>query len=680
MSKTWTFSSIFKHSKRPLTDLSGHDVGRYHIVEKLGMGGMAAVYRAFDRQLQRDVAVKIIRIDAFAPHVVLRTRKRFEREAQSLAQMDHPNIIPIYDYGEYDKAPYLVMKFIRGGTLKDYITNSRSCAYNDAARLLAPVAHALGYAHSLDIIHRDVKPANILLSEAGVPLLSDFGVAKILEAGEGHTLTMDNAAVGTPEYMAPEQWENDISPQTDIYALGVVFYELVTGHKPYTADTPAAVHRMVLIDPLVRPRQWVADLPDEVEAVIYKAMARRKENRYASMDEFAAALGKLAVGAGNPRQTRAAVPDSPPVLRAPEMPIMDRELHVHEQSTRPLKNLKHPGPTGFNDWIKKLGIFRMIVILTALLAAGIWLVWKMLAPTPIPSLAVIPAVTVTNTFSSLTLSEPTKISPSNTSVPPTRSPSSTPEPTKEPEAGSTRVWEKDGMRGMYVPSGNFYMGTEDGDVDERPIHEVFLDGFWIDRTEISVAMYKKCQDEGDCEKIAKGFIAYTGDYENNPVNYADWGQARQYCEWAGRRLPSEAEWEKAARGTDMRTYPWGEGTDCGKANFLGCNQFSFGPALVDDFPGGASPYGALQMAGNLAEWVADYYDPDFYQTSPQINPINNETGYTRVVRGGSHLVLCNYPKKDCSADYRDLRVTTRHSVWPDNIGGNLGFRCAAGVK
>ena len=271
-----------------MADLTGQDIGRYHIVEELGQGGMATVYKAYDTRLEREVAIKVIRMETFGSAVVGQMLKRFEREGKSLAKLMHPNIVPIFDYGEHEGSPYLVMAFIPGGKLKNL--TGRPMPNARAARLLAPVARALAYAHSLNVIHRDVKPANILITGEGEPMLSDFGVAKILESDAGSTLTGTGVGVGTPEYMAPEQWLNLVVPQTDIYALGVVFYELVTGRKPYTADTPAAVFLKQANDPLPRPRQFVPDLPDQVEQVIHKALAKKPEDRYASMSEFATVL------------------------------------------------------------------------------------------------------------------------------------------------------------------------------------------------------------------------------------------------------------------------------------------------------------------------------------------------------------------------------------------------------
>ena len=186
-----------------MNDLSGQSLGRYHLIEKLGEGGMAVVYKAFDTRLECEVAVKVIRMEDLPQSGIERALKRFEREAKAVAQLNHPNIIRVMDYVEQDDVPYLVMPFQPGGTLKQML--GKPMPYQKAASLLAPVADALHYAHEHKIIHRDVKPSNILIYEIGEPMLTDFGIAKTLDLQEGQTLNGQGVGIGTPEYMAPEQ-------------------------------------------------------------------------------------------------------------------------------------------------------------------------------------------------------------------------------------------------------------------------------------------------------------------------------------------------------------------------------------------------------------------------------------------------------------------------------------------
>jgi serine/threonine protein kinase len=274
-------------------DLLGRSINHYHITEQLGEGGMAIVYKAFDTHLERDVAVKVIRTDQFAPAILEKILKRFEREAKVVGKLSHPNIVGVIDYGEFEGSPYLVMPYLDGGTLKFHLNRHSRLPWQEAVRLLLPVADALQYAHEHNVLHRDVKPSNILLTDAGQPMLTDFGVAKVLEGDEGNTLTGTGVGLGTPEYMAPEQWQGQFSAQSDIYSLGVVLYEMIAGVRPYTADTPAAVLIKQITGPLRQPRDLVPDLPEKVERLLYKALAIKPEDRYENMGLFASVIRSL---------------------------------------------------------------------------------------------------------------------------------------------------------------------------------------------------------------------------------------------------------------------------------------------------------------------------------------------------------------------------------------------------
>ena len=280
-----------------MPDLSGQSIGRYHIIEKLGEGGMAIVYKAFDSSLNCEVAFKIIRTEKIAPEIAPITLKRFKNEARKTASLGHPNIVSVIDYGEFDDIPYLVMKYIPGGTLKKVV--GKPLHYKEAIKHILPIADALDYAHEKGIVHRDVKPANILITETGIPMLSDFGVAKILESSEETIdhLTMTGIGIGTPEYMSPEQAQGKkVDFRADIYSLGVVLYELLTGRKPFTADTPLAVIIKQTTDALPPPSLFVAGIPKQVEDVLLKAMAKKPEDRYSSMAEFSSQLQALLEG------------------------------------------------------------------------------------------------------------------------------------------------------------------------------------------------------------------------------------------------------------------------------------------------------------------------------------------------------------------------------------------------
>ena len=324
-----------------MADLVGQTIGRYQITQRLGEGGMAAVYKGFDPRLNRYVAIKVI---TPGRETDVTFKARFEREARALAALTHSNIVKVYDFGDHRGLPYLVMEFVNGGTLKQYL--GAPMPYDQAARLLAPVARALEYAHHLNIVHRDVKPANILLNDSKQPMIADFGIARMENEG-GPELTGTGVGIGTPDYMAPEQaLGRTIDARADQYSLGMVFYEMVTGRKPFHADTPMGLIVKQTSEPLPKPKLFVPNLPDEVEQVLYKVLAKNPTDRYPDMGGFAQILEKFMMAGttayrkpegGRPAQTQtmaAPVPQppspvqsgtySPPQVSAPFSPSLSQ--------------------------------------------------------------------------------------------------------------------------------------------------------------------------------------------------------------------------------------------------------------------------------------------------------------------------------------------------------------------
>jgi serine/threonine protein kinase len=299
-------------------NLIGKSLGRYHILEQLGEGGMAVVYKAYDTRLERNVAIKVILPQKQHTEKFI---KRFEREAKALAQLSHPNIVKVIDYGEHEQMPYLVMEYIPGGTLKQKLSG-KSMPWREAVKTLVPIARALGYAHQQKIIHRDVKPSNILITDSGEPMLSDFGIAKIVESEETLDLTGTGIGVGTPEYMSPEQAQGtSVDARADVYSLGVVFYEMVTGRKPYQADTPMAVVWKLASEPLPRPREFVRELPDSIEQFLVKALAKSSKDRFQDMSVFGTVLEKIALSESISSKTSWS-----PKARAQRSPILIRNI------------------------------------------------------------------------------------------------------------------------------------------------------------------------------------------------------------------------------------------------------------------------------------------------------------------------------------------------------------------
>jgi serine/threonine-protein kinase len=630
-----------------MDNIVGQYLGRYHILEQLGEGGMATVYRAYDTRLERQVAVKIIRRGAFPADTLGEVMKRFEREAKSLARLSHPNIVKVHDFGEYENSPYLVLEYLPGGTLKNAL--GQPVPWQAALKLILPIARGVEYAHQHGIVHRDIKPANILITESGEPMLSDFGIAKILEGETSTALTGTGMAMGTPDYMAPEQWGGQTSSQSDQYSLAVVLFELVAGRKPYIADTPAAVLIKQATEPLPHPTDFAPDLPDEIEWVLIKALAKDPRERYLSMGEFAHALEEL-LRRGETVPTRPKteprdLPTLPPVIQtaAPRPETLPPQSAGRPDQTQP----RPPEP-------KRRALFPLIGIgvILAVVCGGVLYGGRSLIFGDRP--------TATATREEvLAASAPTD--PATPVIVPSESQPSTPINVALP----LEIIDARGVAMRLVPAGEFTMGSNTGDPDEQPVHKIQLENFYIDKFEITNALYRACVESGVCEPPVNNGSAthsnYYGNaqYDSYPVIYVDWDMARNYCEWRAARLPTEAEWEKAARGSDERMYPWGNAADCQSANYSDCNNDTV-PVGTSEL--GQSPYGIYDMAGNVWEWVSSKYSPYPYNA---LDGREDLATWNRVFRGGAWI----------NPAY-GIRTTYRSYEKQNYAKPFIGFRCA----
>ena len=650
-------------------DLDGAIIGQYHLVKQIGRGGMAAVYKAYQPNLDRYVAIKLLTPALAEEEGIL---ARFEREAKSVARLRHRNILTVFDYGRYDRIFYLVMEYVGGGAFKGRLGWPQDLTY--AVNIVSQVGNALAYAHRRGVIHRDVKPGNILMIEEDWPLLADFGLVKV--AADSLHLTASGASVGTPQYMSPEQAQGlTVDQRSDIYSLGIVLYEAVTGRPPFRADGPMAIVLKHINEPLPPPRELRSDLPEEMERVIFKALAKSPADRYQRMEEFLVDLQRA------------------------HPPFAQQMMQRRSDLLRPHKLPATPGSSSPPLIVPRLSrrrSFPWTKIIIALLLLTLILIPLALKSLMMPSASMAPLV-----------SEVAR-TPGPSATPDPGPAVSTPSPSVVPatptsQAIELRMWEADGAEMALIPAGEFTMGSEELGGDERPAHLVYLDDFWIDRYEVTNERFARfvaatgyqTEAEGQgwgwvwtgadgATDLATGWEQVEGadwrhprgpesdveDRMDYPVVLVSWNDADAYCRWAGKLLPTEAQWEKAARGSatglgQERYYAWGDEYDSARAN---TSESGRGGAMpVGSFsPQGDSPYGVFDLTGNVWEWVADWYDGDYYGQAPSVDPPGPVSGDYKVLRGGAW-----------SFDQAYARTAFRYNVRPDYTYDFVGFRCSS---
>ena len=529
----------------PMRLPAGTTLGVYRIESVLGEGGMGVVYRARDLALGRDVAVKCLHTNlAGDPEV----RRRFVREARVLRTWSHQGAVALYDFIEHEHVLAIVMEIVEGQNLAQHLARWRGrMPFSEIRAIFADILVAMADAHESGVVHRDLKPDNVLVRmEHGRlrPKIADFGIAKVVE---GTTYTVSGALLGTCRYMAPEQVKtpNLADHRSDIYSLGVTLYELVTGVPPFDGSHFAVMMAHVTNAPKP-PSKLRDDVPPALEQLVLEALAKDPRKRPPSCVAFRERLLE-------------AIPASPGGAEVKDTP-------------------------------------------------------------------------------------------------------------REPLAPLLR--ESNGHQIVLVPAGPFQMGPS-----RREIH---LDDVYVDRVPVTNAQFKVFLDATGYKPTDAGAARFLSHWrkgqiprgeEKHPVVFVSWFDARAYAAWTGRRLLTEAEWEKAARGTDGRRYPWGRTEPSGShANFHRPRE---GTTVVGSFPDGASPYGILDLAGNVWEWCEDAFDEAFYESGPAVNPklVAPETDKRikrrYVVRGGSFVY-----------DARALRTYARMGFEPHYRFAEGGFRCA----
>jgi len=655
--------------------MTDQNLGRYQIIEELGRGGMATVFYAHDPRFKRDVAIKVL------PREFLHDptfSARFEREAQIIAALEHPSIVPVYDYGEEDGQPYLVMRFMSGGALSDRIEKGR-LSVDEAARILGRIGPALDYAHSQKVIHRDLKPGNILFDSMESPYLADFGIAKLTETTSA--LTGTSGIIGTPAYMSPEQvhGEKDLDGRADIYALGVVLFEMLTGEQPYQAETPAKLMMKHVLEPVPSVRKVKPELAPQCETIITHALAKERDERYATATGMASDLEALAGDkpATQEKVSRHAPGDKAPVLETiTEDDPVEGETVVETPLTE-IESFSNAAPSRPASPSRK-GLPRWVIALGGLMALGLFAVLAVFASgLTLDDIGTegdqLEAPAIEDFIENPTNPPATEAAPTSVEV------ASDPTSILTPEAEFVDDSE---VPIVLIPGGSFDMGSDRGQAfPDYPSHSVVLGDYYIDQHEVTNINYAQCVAEFACSppQSTRSFTrdTYYGDpqYKDYPVINVTWDDAQTYCEWRGGRLPTEAEWEKAARGTEGRTFPWGDTFTAENLNFCdrNCPAETSNPAYDDgfadtapvgSFSSGASPYGALDMAGNVWEWVGDWFDREYYSVSAAENPSGPPSGEERVVRGGSFFYLDTF-----------ATTTSRVGMNPESYYGFTGMRC-----
>lgn len=512
----------------------GVAVGGYVLERRIGEGGMSAVYLATDAALGRRVALKVLQ-----PNLVgdAGMRRRFLREGRIARGLSHPNVVPVFDVVAEGDLVALVMEYVDARTLAEFVSAWRGAVPLEVAAEVADgILAGLEAAHELGVVHRDLKPGNVLVEERAGHLVAriiDFGIARVLE---GTTYTLSGAVLGTCRYMSPEQAKSrPVDPRADLYAFGVVLFEMLTGRPPFVDPQPFALMMAHATQPPPAPTSLRPDLPAAVEAVILRCLAKE------------------------------------PAERPPSATALRGELRdaIPWAAAAPRRVLTGPRPNGH------------------------------------------------------VLCE--------------------------------------------VPAGPFAMGPER--------RTVWLDAFGIDRWPVTNRQYHAfVKTTGyrpdDPTLFLKHWPSVAGGpsaaQADQPVVYVSHGDALAYASWLGLRLPTEAEWEKAVRGTDGRRYPWGAEAPTAERAWFGSRK---GPAAVGQRPAGASPFGVQDAVGQVWEWTADEDDPTFLREGPTTNPRRpvGPKAVSAAVRGGAWMF----------DDPKALRTTARTAFPVGSRMDGVGFRCAS---
>ncbi len=637
----------------------GEKIGEYTVTHKLGAGGFGTVYKGLSQD-GRFVAIKVLN-----PHLANNEKvvRKFFNEAMALATLNNENITRLLEFFPSGNNYAIVMEFVEGLTLDDILKRLKGpMPYKDAITMAKQILKPFQYAYEKGILHRDIKPPNIMIeNKTGIIKIMDFGIAKISTAATHQTASH----MISFHYTAPERFRGTADIRSDIYALGIVFYEMFTGKRPFDAKDSGQImfcHMNELPKP---PQSFSKDIPPGVSSAILKALSKEPDDRYQDFNEFAKAFENFEQ-----------VDDSLVVGDEKTVFASRQGLFDHEKAGGTKSDRK-------SEKKSKAPLIAMIALAILLIAGGAAFYFTRLGPEEKVAVAEPPAVT-----------EPAPVETPKTPPAPVVQPEPAPEVSKFPDVPYEYIEENekgfhefshpvDNSAMVMIPEGQFVMGSDKYRA-EKPVQTIFLDRYFFDKFLVTNEKFQKfVEDTGyqtDAEKEGFGYVRvglrWVKTTEANwrkpdglssvlhipdhPVTQVSYNDASTYCQWAGKKLPTEAQWEKAARGPEGNVFPWGDSEpDITRANY---DNVVGTTTPVDKYAKGMSYYGLYDMAGNTYQWCQDWYDVD---QRVERNPQGPQTGDERVVKGGSFI-----------EGVESIRSANRDRYAPEHRTFLFGFRCA----
>ncbi|MFH1982932.1 MAG: SUMF1/EgtB/PvdO family nonheme iron enzyme [Pseudomonadota bacterium] len=636
----------------------GSHVGDYEIISSLGKGGFGSVWKA-KSDTGELVAMKLLNPQALDNQRVV---KKFFHEAMILAKLDHPNITKLMEFFPDGDNYAIVMEYVEGTELKKILQQHNGpLPFDQAYKIAHQALEAFQYANDNGILHRDIKPGNIIIDTNGNAKIMDFGIAKMSSTASHDTA----ASMLSIHYVPPERFDKnrEIDARSDIYSLALVFYEMFAGRRPFDATETSQIMFAHLNEIPELPTSFSPNLPKQISDAISQALEKAPEDRFPNFREFAKAM----------TIDQAALDDATMVFDDEDATLIGTPLADKTMTAGEAMPLSAPAeaPAAAADApavdapVKKKPPMGMIIgaVAALLIAGGVGGFFMMK-----------PSQTASTTES--------------TAGAPGQNKQATQAADKVGVKNSKGFFEikhpADASAMIHVPAGEFTMGSDRYSA-EKPIQKIFLDDFYIDKYLVTNAQFQKFitatgyktnaeKDGGGLVRIGRRFkkvdvatwkmpdgITAQEGKGNTPVSQVSQNDARSYCEWAKKTLPTEAQWEKSARGPDGNEYPWGSNEpDDTLANF---DNYHPGPTPVDMFDKGQSAYGMFDAAGNVYQWMKDWYAEGQRAVK---NPSGPAKGDEKVVKGGSFV-----------EGMESLRSANRDRYPPNRSMYLFGFRCAA---